>query len=33
MGAAGPVNPKGHSDSGGPEPTGFLERSGREEPA
>ena len=33
MGAAGPVNPEGRSVSGGPEPTGFLERSGREEPA
>src|SRR5258707_15243800 len=33
MGAAGPVNPKGRSASGGPEPAGFLQRSGREEPA
>ena len=33
MGAAGPVNPKGRSASGGPERTSFLQRSGREEPA
>jgi hypothetical protein len=33
MGAAGPVNPKGRSASGGPEPAGLLQRSGREEPA
>jgi hypothetical protein len=33
MGVAGPVNPQGRSVSGGPEPPGFLKRSGREEPA
>ena len=33
MGGDGPVNPKGRSVSGGPERTGFLERSGREEAA
>ena len=33
MGAAGPLNPKGRSVSEGPERAGFLERSGREEPA
>ena len=32
MGASGAPNPLGRSVSGGPERTGFLERSGREEP-
>jgi hypothetical protein len=33
MGGAGPANPKGRSASEGLERKGFLERSGREEPA